>query len=142
MSSKAKTTGMKTAAYVLKAIFHLLVTILFYSAAIIVIIKLCSVTYMFTYQVFGNQVSEPKPGHAIEITIDKGESTMSVAGKLELKKAIVNKYSFFLKTKLFKKTIQPGTYKISTSMNYDEILNVITGAAALADENKKRSSGS
>jgi len=55
---------------------------------------------------------------------------MNVASKLELNKIIVNKYSFYVKAKLLKHTIMPGTYALNTSMTYNEIFAVITEPSA------------
>ena len=51
---------------------------------------------------------------------------MDIASKLELNRVIVDKYSFYLKTKLQNKVIMPGTYRVNSSMTYDEILDIIT----------------
>ena len=51
---------------------------------------------------------------------------MDIAGKLELNRVIVDKYSFYFKVKLQNKVIMPGTYIINSSMTYDEILDIIT----------------
>jgi UPF0755 protein len=66
------------------------------------------------------------PGREIIFQINKGESKMDIAKKLELNQAIKNKYSFYLKTKLQEYVIMPGTYIINSSMTYDEILSVVT----------------
>jgi UPF0755 protein len=51
---------------------------------------------------------------------------MEIAKKLEFNNLIVNKYSFYLKTKFKDYNVFPGTYVLNTSMDYDEILTVIT----------------
>ena len=60
---------------------------------------------------------------------------MNVATKLETNKLIPDKYSFFLKVQIGnlgsgkkKYEIKGGTYELNTSMNYDEILSMITDA--------------
>ena len=54
---------------------------------------------------------------------------MRVAAKLEQNRIIVNRFSFFLRAKLMKKNILPGTYNVNASMDYDEIYAVIAPAA-------------
>ena len=70
------------------------------------------------------------------MTIGKGESTMEVAKILDTKKLIKNKYSFYLRAKLTKQNILPGTYKVSSDMDYDQIFKVIT-TPTKSTENKK-----
>jgi UPF0755 protein len=82
--------------------------------------------FNFTYQLYGPVAVENEPGRTIPIRINKGESSMDIAGKLELNRVIVDKYSFYFKVKLQDKVIMPGTYRVNSSMTYDEILDVIT----------------
>ena len=78
---------------------------------------------------------DPEPGYQVEVQILKGESTMSIASKLEVSNVIQNKYSFYVKTKLKKYDIMPGTFVLNTSMDYDEILDVITNISnSIAEE--------
>ena len=78
--------------------------------------------------------NEDEPsGRDVKIQILKGESTMNVATKLETNKLIPDRYSFFLKVQIGnigstkkKYEIMGGTYVLNTSMNYDEILSMIT----------------
>jgi UPF0755 protein len=44
--------------------------------------------------------------------------------------AIKNKYSFYLKAKLEKDVIMPGTYELSSDMTYEEIMSIITDYSA------------
>ncbi|WMJ88607.1 endolytic transglycosylase MltG [Anaerocolumna sp. MB42-C2] len=107
-------------------ILRMLLNILFYTIVVILIARASKITYDFCYQIFGQVTVSEEPGRDIEIEISKGESTMNVASKLELNRIIVNKYSFYVKAKLKKHTIMPGTYALNTSMTYDEIFAIIT----------------
>ncbi len=113
-------------------ILRLLLNILFYIVVIILITMASKLTYNFCYQIFGQVTASAEPGRDVEIRINKGESSLNIAGKLELNKMIVNKYSFYVKAKLKRHTIMPGTYTLNTSMTYDEIFDVIT--VPLAEE--------
>lgn len=109
--------------------------IIFYVIIISFVIKASQLAYHFTYQVFGSVSVEADPGHDVEFQILKGESTMSIATKLENSSLIIDKYSFYVKTKLKQYNIMPGTYVLNTSMNYDEILDVITDISnSIAEE--------
>jgi hypothetical protein len=100
------------------------------------VIKASHYAYDFAYQVFGSVSVTKNSGYTAEVTIGKGESTMEVANMLDAKKIIVNKYSFYLRAKLTKQNILPGTYKVSSDMDYDRIFKVIT-TPTKGTENKK-----
>ncbi len=122
----SKPTSAQLVLKITSFILRLLLNILFYTIVVILIVRVSKITYDFSYEIFGQVTASEEPGRDIEIQISKGESTMNVASKLELNKIIVNKYSFYVKAKLLKHTIMPGTYALNTSMTYDEIFAVIT----------------
>lgn len=108
------------------AVMRVLLNVVFYVVVVILVIRGTEFAYEFAYQVFGNETVEVPPGRDVQIQIKKNESTMNVAGKLEVSKLVKNKYSFYLKTKLKGKELMPGIFALNTSMTYDEILAVIT----------------
>jgi Predicted periplasmic solute-binding protein len=124
------TTRTKVILNIAKYLLQLFLNIIFYVLVIMATIELSKSVYVFSYQIFGNVAVQEKPGQDITVHIKKGESTMSISRKLETQKIIVNKYSFFIRAKLTlssEKPILPGTYTLNTSMNYDKILETITG---------------
>lgn len=121
-----RSTNAKLVLRISSFLFRMLLNIAFYLAVIMLITKVSTETYKFCYQIFGQVTASEAPGRNVEIQIKKGESTMNVASKLQLNKIIVNKYSFYVKAKLLKHTIMPGTYTVNTSMTYDEIFAIIT----------------
>ncbi|MDF2588260.1 MAG: hypothetical protein K0S41_2101 [Anaerocolumna sp.] len=123
------TSKPTTAQLVLKVtsfILRLLLNTFFYVIVIILITRVSKLTFDFCYEIFGQVTLQEAPGRDVEIQIKKGESTMNVASKLETNRVIGNKYSFYVKAKLMKHTIMPGTYTVNTSMTYDEIFTIIT----------------
>ncbi|HWT26472.1 MAG TPA: hypothetical protein VN131_00900 [Mobilitalea sp.] len=118
--------------------------IVFYVLVVILVITCSKAAFEFTYELYGPRTVDSKPGHEIIFQINQGESTMDVASKLEIDRAIVNKYSFYFKTKLQDKVILAGTYKINSSMTYDEILNTITdyNNSIVQDKNKENGQSS
>ena len=122
----SKLTNSQLVFKITSFIVKMLLNIIFYVVVIVLIMEISKKTYDFCYQIFGQETASEEPGHDIEIQIKKGESTMNVASKLELNRIIVNKYSFYMKAKLKKHTIMPGTYIVNTSMTYDEIFTIIT----------------
>ncbi|BBF43264.1 hypothetical protein lbkm_1951 [Lachnospiraceae bacterium KM106-2] len=133
----AKQSMNTKAAYkVTSSVLHLILNALFYVLVIFVLVKACTFSYQFAYQVFGSVQVEQAPGTDRVVDIRKGEATMDLATALEMKNIIVNKYSFYLRAKLANERIMPGTYTLNTSMDYNDILNTITKT----DKEKKESS--
>lgn len=126
----AKSTSVKVTLKISSYILRLLLNIIFYILVVILVIYASKAAYNFTYQLYGPVAVDEEPGRDILIQIKKGESKMDISGKLELYRAIVNKYSFYLKTELQNSNIMPGTYRINSSMTYDEILDIITDYSA------------
>ena len=102
------------------------IAIIFYAVVVYGIKKVANYSYGFSYQLFGDVSVEADPGRDVKVTILKGESSMNIASKLEDAKVIVDKYSFYVKLKLKKYEIMPGTFVLNTSMTYDEVLSIIT----------------
>ena len=120
-----KSAATKVVLDITSMVLHLLLNIIFFIVVIMLVVKFSQVAYDFSYQVFGSvRVSETN-GREYELTVSPGESTMRVAAKLEQNRIIVNRFSFFLRAKLMKKNILPGTYQVNASMDYDEIYAVI-----------------
>lgn len=134
MSSKSsgnrgKKGGSKALRILLKFSIGILtvgIMVVFYAVVVYGIKKAANYSYDFSYQVFGDVGVEEAPGRDVRLQILKGETTMNIATKLEDSRLIVNKYSFYLKTKLKKYDIMPGTFVLNTSMSYDDILDIIT----------------
>lgn len=122
----SKSTNLKVTLKISSFILRLLLNIAFYVLVAVLIIIVSREAFKFTYQIYGPDTVDQAPGREIVFEIKKGEATMDVASRLELNRAIENKYSFYVKTKLQNLSIMPGTYKISSSMTYDQILDVIT----------------
>ncbi|MDF2472292.1 MAG: hypothetical protein K0R92_836 [Lachnospiraceae bacterium] len=122
----SKQTTSQSALKVTSFFVRVLLNIVFYMVVIFIIVEASQSAYHFAYSVFGQTTMEAEPGRDIEIQIKSGESTMNVASKLELNRIIENKYSFYVKAKLKKHVIMPGTYTINTSMTYDQIFSIIT----------------
>ncbi|MBO4652677.1 MAG: endolytic transglycosylase MltG [Lachnospiraceae bacterium] len=107
-------------------IIRLLIDILFYVLVAVAIIQLSRYAKSFCYQVFGNvQVDDYEHGVEKDILIELGDSTRDVGKRLEREGIIVNELSFYIKVKINKLNIMPGTYKLRTDMNYNEILDII-----------------
>ncbi len=137
-----RSTAVKLTLKITSLIVRMLMNIFFYIIVVIAIINVSKYAYTFTYQLYGPDTVDEAPGRDIIFQINKGESKMDIAAKLEINHAIKNKYSFFLKTKLQEYVIMPGTYVINSSMTYDEILSVVTdySKSIVKDEDSGNSS--
>lgn len=124
-----KSTSGKIALRFTSAIIRFILNVIFYILVVTLVVKGAVYVYHFSYQVFGSVAKEAEPGTDVTVQIYRGETTMNIAAKLETSLVIVDKYSFLLKTKLKKYDIMPGTYVLNTSMDYNEILAVITDAS-------------
>ena len=111
-----------------KGALHIVVTILFYALVVFALYQLAGLTYKYAYQVTGSQTVAEAPGTDQEITVTKGEATMKIATELFDKGIVLNKYTFYIRAKLNRKTpIIPGTYTVNSSMTYDDILTILAG---------------
>ena len=92
-----KSTTVKLTLKITSFILRLLLNIIFYILVVILIINVSKIAYEFTYQLYGPDTLDPAgSGRRVILQINKGESTMDIASKLELNRAIKNKYSFSL----------------------------------------------
>lgn len=122
----SSSTSLRITLKISSLIFRLLLNLTFIILIVLFVVNGSKKAFNFTYQLYGPVTVDQEPGRDIPIRINKGESSMDIAGKLELNRVIVDKYSFYFKVKLQNKVIIPGTYIINSSMTYDEILDIIT----------------
>lgn len=144
-SVNAKGTGRSSGTRVLLRMtggfLSLCLNIVIYVVLIYFLIKAVHISYDYAYRIFGDVAVEEEPGRDVKIQILKGESTMNIATKLETNKLILDRYSFYIKVQLGnlssggdensskkKYDIKGGTYILNTSMNYNDILEMITDA--------------
>jgi UPF0755 protein len=122
----SSSTSLRITLKISSLIFRLLLNLTFIILIVLFVVNGSKKAFNFTYQLYGPVTVDQEPGRDIPIRINKGESSMDIAGKLELNRVIVDQYSFYFKVKLQNKVIMPGTYIINSSMTYDEILDIIT----------------
>lgn len=110
---------------------HLFLTLFFYLAAIVIVSKLANSAYQFTFPIFANVSVEDSPGTDVTIHIEEGDDLKNIAQNLEKAHVIRNAGSFWIRCKLSLDElhyIKSGTYKLNTSQNYGEILEVLTAS--------------
>lgn len=138
---KKKKRASESSKFVLNmsnGLIRLFFDVLFYVFISIVIVQACRYAFDFCYQVFGPvAVAEKDKGEDIEFYIASGDSTKEVAKKLERNGLIKNNLAFYLKTKLYKYNIQPGTYILNSEMTYGEILDTIATLSPVTSEEEE-----
>ncbi len=117
---------------------RLIIDVLFYILIAFLIVRVSLYAKDFCYQLFGNvTMADYEHGEEKEIFIEAGDSTRDIAKRLEREGLIVNELSFYVKVKINKYNIIPGTYKLRTSMNYNEILDVISISTEKFDDEEE-----
>ncbi len=117
---------------------RLIIDVLFYILIAFLIVRVSLYAKDFCYQLFGNvTMADYEHGEEKEIFIEAGDSTRDIAKRLEREGLIVNELSFYVKVKINKYNIIPGTYKLRTSMNYNEILDVISVSTEKFDDEEE-----
>ena len=89
----------------------------------------CMQGYYFCYEIFGSVVVEDEPGSDQTFQVTETDTMWQVADRLEKQQLIVNRYSFFVRTKLMDPdaiVLRSGEYVLNTSMTYEEIVNQLT----------------
>ena len=107
----------------------LLVNVLVFVLIIFMMFHACKMCYDICYEIYGPVVVEKAPGTDIRFSISKDESMYKVAKELYDDGLIVNRYSFYIRTMLMDRDemkLKPGDYILNTSMDYEEILDMLT----------------
>lgn len=123
---KASESG-KFVIHMSTGMIRMMVDIILYVGVVLAVIACSRYAFDFCYQVFGPvAVESEEKGKEVEFYIELGDSTMEVSKKMERNGLIKNDLAFYLKAKLNNANIQPGSYLLKTSMQYGEILDLIS----------------
>lgn len=99
---------------------------------ILLIVALLSFSgYAICYTIFADEplTANTSEGEDITVRLTSGMSDLDAAKELKHSGLITNAYIFFAQSKIFMDSgasIQPGTYKLNTAMNAEEILEQLT----------------
>lgn len=91
--------------------------------------QLCIASYHFCYRTVGNVVVEKAPGTDHVFLVETDSTMYDVATQLENQGLIVDRYSFYARTKLMEPeevVLRPGSYVLNTNMTYEEIIDLLT----------------
>ena len=107
---------------ILATIFGLGINIVIYAVALFLLIRVGTVVYDFSYEVFGEPVVNENSTEEVEIEIATGEGSQSVAAKLKAAGVINNELAFAIKARLSSANLMPGTYIVTASMSADDMI--------------------
>ncbi|MCR5214102.1 MAG: endolytic transglycosylase MltG [Eubacterium sp.] len=98
---------------------------------VFVFVKAFSTSFNFAHDVFYDSAKNVKNTDYVAVTIEPDSSTSTISGVLYDAGVIKNKYVMMAKIKVSEVggDIKSGTYKLSPSMKYSEIIGIITGEA-------------
>ena len=104
--------------------------------AIVCISNYAKKAYDFGYRVFAEEPMSAPPGRDISFVVGNDDAQSDIYQMLEDKGIIRDHMLFSIQKKLsvYKDDIKPGSYTLNTSMNSDEILEVLVGKENPDDE--------
>ena len=106
--------------------------------AAICIMKIAGKAYDFGYRIFAEEPMSAPPGRDINVVVTNGDSQTDIIQMLEDKGIIRDHMLFTIQKRLslYTADIKPGSYNLNTSMNTDEILEVLVGKADDGEEDE------
>lgn len=111
---------------ILATIFGLGINIVIYAVAIFLLIRIGTVVYDFSYEVFGEPVVNANSEEEVQIEIADGDGGQTVASKLKEAGVINNELAFAIKARLSSANLMPGTYVVKASMSADDMIDVMS----------------
>lgn len=104
--------------------------------AVICILRYAGKAYNFGYRIFAEEPMSDPPGRDITVTVTADDSQSEIMQMLE-DKGIIRDHKLFTiqkKLSLYKEDVKPGTYVLNTSMNSDELIELLAGVTDESDE--------
>ena len=112
--------------------FQLLVDVII----VLICIKAFSASYNFAHDVFVDSAKNLNDKDFVVVKVAPDSSTSAIATQLYESGIIKNKYVMMAKMKLSEagKDIKSGSYTLSPSMKYSEIIKILTGGVSTNDD--------
>ena len=88
----------------------------------------CAAGYRVMYDVFADEPVSDGEGQNVVVRVDSDMSTYDIGKRLEEEGLVENALIFTVQTKLFTekgKSILSGTYTLNTSMNAEEMIEIL-----------------
>jgi UPF0755 protein len=96
---------------------------------VLAVFRMGGMAFRYGHSVFQEEAVDEAPGRTVTVTIESGSSVKEIAKLLE-KKGLVEDWKLFViqvKVSKYSKTLEPGTYKLSTAMKPREMMAVMSG---------------
>ena len=127
-SGKAKAETKSRAKKLTKGINQLTLNIAFYAVVVFVVFTLGAKFYRLGYNVYSDKsLTDTHNKKDYILIIDSGESVKDIANSLDEAGIIDDEYAFRLRAWLQNVKPREGVYDVSSDMNFDELLDIITG---------------
>lgn len=81
--------------------------------------------YRFGHAVFAPEAAENAPGRDYSYTVENGDSLMEVSKELKEAGLITDRYVFIVQAKFYDYELQPGTYRLNSSMTSRDMLQMM-----------------
>lgn len=103
--------------------------IVIFAVIVMGVIRLGSLAFSYGHAVFQEEALDEMPGRTIQVTVEEGSSAMDIAKLLERKGLVEDSKLFYLQILCSKyaKTMEAGTYTLSTAMKPRELMAVMSG---------------
>lgn len=110
--------------------------IVIFAVIVMGLFRLGGLAYSYGHSVFQEEAMDEAPGRFVSVTIDNGVSTKDIAKLLEKKGLVEDWKLFFIQVKVSKyaKTIEPGSYTLTTAMKPREMMAVMSGEELETEE--------
>lgn len=111
--------------------------------AVNMIIQSGKKAYDFGYRIFTEEPMSAEPGRNVTVTVTNDTSEGDLAEMLEEKGLIRDALLFRIQKKLsaYKDDVEPGSYQLNTSMNTDQMLEVLVGPLEDSEDSEEDSEG-
>lgn len=99
------------------------------AVVILGIFRLGTMAFDYGHSIFQEEAVDLRPGRTISVTIERGASVKDIAKLLEEKGLVEDWKLFYMQVKVSKyaKTLEPGTYTLSTAMLPRQMMAVMSG---------------
>ncbi len=107
----------------------------------VVLLRVGTVAYEYGHAIFEEEALDEPPGRTIRVTVEEGSSVRDIAKLMEHEGLVKDWKLFYLQIMCSKysKTMQPGTYELSTAMKPRELMAVMSGEEVELDWDQEES---
>lgn len=117
---------MKSNKVVLQVLGYIL-DLLLMVLVVFIILQLGTAAYHMGYRIFTESAVEAAPGRDVRVKVEEGMSAKELGMELEEKQLVEDHTLFYLQLKIsaYANKIKPGLYTLNTSMNAEEMMQIM-----------------